>query len=265
MPKKLDPAKEKAKKQKLIAIVGGVILLALLAFQLPRTMKMLKNPGNVTTSSSTTTASTTAAGSTPLAPPTLEGGATAAAAGADGGGSADTSHDGVRDPSTPLPPDAGQLVSFSRFKSKDPFVPQVKDCGVDDCAPTTPAGGGTGAGAATPVAGGGAGGAGGGTSAAPALSRPSRPTAPAAPAAPVSTAVISVNGKAESVAVGKTFPAADPLFVLRRLTRTVATITIAGGSLEGGAPSVRLPLGKTITLLNTADGTTYAVKLVRVA
>ena len=39
--KKFDP-KAKAKRQKMIAAVGGVLLLGLLAFQVPRTMKMLK-------------------------------------------------------------------------------------------------------------------------------------------------------------------------------------------------------------------------------
>ena len=40
MAKKIDP-KAKAKRQKIFAAIGGVILLGLLAFQVPRTMKML--------------------------------------------------------------------------------------------------------------------------------------------------------------------------------------------------------------------------------
>jgi hypothetical protein len=40
MPKKVD-LKAKEKKQKIIAGVGAVVLLGLLAFQAPRTMKML--------------------------------------------------------------------------------------------------------------------------------------------------------------------------------------------------------------------------------
>ena len=109
--KKFDP-KAKAKRQKMIAAVGGVLLLGLLAFQVPRTMKMLKQ--NQGTSSSTAATSTTAApGSTPLAPPALGGsGASVASATA-------TSVDGVSDPSNPLPPAAGQLVSFSKFQSKE--------------------------------------------------------------------------------------------------------------------------------------------------
>ena len=264
MAKKLDPAKAKAKKQKTIAIVGGVVLLALLAFQLPRTMKMLKNPGNVTTSSSTTSASTTTPGSTPLAPPTLEGGATAdTSSGAGTASSVDTSSDGVRDPSTPLPPDSGQLVSFSRFKSKDPFKQQVTPCGMQEFNTSSSPSAGA-ATASTPVvsnSGGGtgssAGGGGGAKPAAPAKAPP------AAHAAPVTTALISVNGKSEAVMVGKPFPAADPVFLLVKATATDASISISGGSLESGAATVRLQVGKSVTLQNTADGTQYVVKLLR--
>jgi hypothetical protein len=269
MAKKVDPAKEKAKRQKLIAIVGGVILLGLLAFQLPKTMKMLKNPGNVTTSASTTPASTTTPGATPLAPPTLDGGAaTSAAAGnTPAGAVVDTSDDGVRDPSTPLPADAGQLVSFNRFKSKDPFAQQVTNCGTESCdtgsstsagAAPSPAPAGSGSGTGTGLTGGGTGSSAGGAKPKPATVKP-------APAAPVSTALISVNGKPESVAVGKPFPSTDPVFMLLRATRTFAMISVSGGSLESGAPAVRLSKGKTVTLQNTADGTQYVLKLLRTA
>ena len=256
MPKKIDPAKQKAKRQKMIAIVGGVVLVALLAFQLPRTMKMLKGPSATSSASSTPTATTP--GAAPLAPPTLEGGSAASMPG--GSGSAvEVSSDGVRDASAPLPADAGQLVSFSRFKSKDPFKQQVRDCGDNGCgAPTTPAAASpkaSPAGATTP------------TSSAPVAAPSPASSAPApapAAAAPVTTAVLSVNGVAESVSVGKTFPAADPVFVLIGLTRKAAKITIAGGSLESGAASVTLAKGKTVTLQNTADGTRYVLKLVSV-
>jgi hypothetical protein len=260
MAKKIDPAKAKAKRQKTIAIVGGVVLLALLAFQLPRTMKMLKSPGNVTTSSSTTTASSTTPGSTPLAPPTLDGGSsTGAATGGGGGSSGATSADGVRDPDTPLPADAGQLVSFSRFKSKDPFKQQVSQCGATPCgtSPSSSAGAATAPPTVTTSGGGSSSGSG-----SPGTPKPKPPVIKTAPAAPVSSAVISVNGTAETVSVGKTFPAADPIFVLLKATATYVTVSISGGSLQSGAPSVRIAKGKSATLQNTADGTEYVLKLV---
>jgi hypothetical protein len=265
MAKKVDPLKEKAARQKKIAIAGGVLLLALLAFQVPRTMKMLNNSGTVTTSASTTTSSSSTPGSTPLAPPTLDGGSAAAASassatGGNSGPSADTSADGVQDPSTPLPADSGQLISFNRFKSKDPFAQQITDCGTGPCAASAPAstvspstsgttsGGGTGSSAGTGSGSGSTGSAAG-----------------TASAQKVTTATISVNGTVETVTVGKSFPAADPAFVLVALTRKQAMIGVSGGSLENGADAVGLRLGKTLTLQNTADGTRYVLKLLRTA
>jgi hypothetical protein len=257
MAKKPDPVKQKAKRQKMIAAVGGVLLLALLAFQLPRTMKMLNSPGNVTTSASTTTTSTTTPGSTPLAPPSLDGStASPSSSGGAAGASVATSSDGVQDPSTPLPADAGQLVSFSRFKSKDPFAQQITDCGTQQCK-TGAASTGSGPATSPSTSSGGTGSSTGGST-----TTPSKPAPPASTfTAKVTTATISVNGTVETVTTGKTFPAADPVFTLVRVTSVQAFISISGGSFESGAAAVGLRKGKTLTLENTADGTQYVLKL----
>ena len=81
----------------------------------------------------------------------------------------------------------------------------------------------------------------------------------------MTAAVLAVNGVSETVSVGKTFPAAAPVFVLVSATAKEAMIAIAGGSLQSGASTVALPLGKTLTLQNTADGTLYTLKLLRTA
>ena len=270
MAKKIDPLQAKAARQKKIAIVGGVLLLGLLAFQVPRTMKMLNSGGNVTTSAATTASSTTTPGATPLAPPSLDGGSAASTTASDTGSSVAVSADGVQDPSAPLPASSGQLVSFNRFKSKDPFSQQITDCGTggDGCtaAVSSPAAAAAGGGSAS-SAGSSSSGGGTGTSAGKA-SAPSRAPAPVAaasraPAPKVTTATISVNGKAETVGVGKSFPADDPVFTMVALTRKEAKIGIAGGSLENGSAAIRLRLGKTLTLENTADGARYVLKLLR--
>ena len=265
MAKKVDPVKAKAERQKKIAIVGGVLLLGLLAFQLPRTMKMLHPKGNVTTSAPTTTATTTP-GSTPLAPPSLDGstasssGTSSGSSSSSSGSSAATSNDGVIDPSTPLPASSGQLISFNRFKSKDPFVQQIQDCGTDAC--NAPAGSGS----STPSSSG----SGGGSSSSPGSNTGGGSSPPPAPGPPtvakkVTAASISVNGVVSKVAVGGTFPSADPVFVLVSLKPKEAAIGISGGSLQGGATAVGLRLGKTLTLQNTADGTRYVLKLLGTA
>ena len=47
--KRIDPLKAKEAKQKKIAIGGAVLLLALLAFQGPKTLKMLQGPRRLAT------------------------------------------------------------------------------------------------------------------------------------------------------------------------------------------------------------------------
>jgi hypothetical protein len=58
------------------------------------------------------------------------------------------------------------------------------------------------------------------------------------------------------------FPAAQPVFKLVSLSEGQAKIAIAGGALASGAPTVTLKLGKAVTLVNTADGARYELKLV---
>jgi hypothetical protein len=255
--KKFDP-KAKAKRQKMIAAVGGVLLLGLLAFQVPRTMKMLKQNQGTSSSSSSATSTTAAPGSTPLAPPALGGSATS---GASVASATATSVDGVNDPSNPLPPAAGQLVSFSKFQSKDPFHQQITNCesgadsgsgagGSSACASVTKA-----AAKKTPAPGG----------AVSAKAATAKPAAAGFAPAKVTNATIAVNGIANKVSVGSSFPASSPVFTLVSLTPRAAQIGIAGGNYENGAATVTLAKGKTLTLMNTADGTRYVLRLVAVS
>ena len=248
MAKKIDP-KAKAKRQKIYAGIGGVILLAVLAFQVPRTLKMM-HPADAS-SSSPAPATTPASTPTPISAPSLSGGNAAAASAAPGG-------DGITDPDAVPLPQSGQLLAFGLFRSKDPFVQQLNLNGATGPAGPVSPGGPTGA--SGPAAGGsGAGGGGGSTP----TSTPA--STPAAPATALTTAVISVNGAPESVKVGGTFPTADPYFKLVSLTKKGAKISIAGGTLDNGAPTVTLTKNKALTLMNTADGTRYVLRLVSVS
>jgi len=252
MAKKIDP-KAKAKRQKIYAAIGGVILLGLLAFQVPRTMKML-HPAEESSSSSTP-AATTASPTSPIAAPSLAGGNATAAAAAPGG-------DGLVDADAPPAPQSGQLLAFGLFRTKDPFVQQLKlndDGGSGgSAAPATGATASTGPKPSKEPTNGGAAVV-GSTSAGATV----KVTAPA-PAA-VTSAEISVNGVAQTVQVGGVFPASDPFFKLVKLTRKSAKITIAGGSLANGASSVTLTKGKPLTLQNTSDGTRYVLRLLAVS
>jgi hypothetical protein len=247
MAKKIDP-KAKAKRQKIYAGIGGVILLAVLAFQVPRTLKMM-HPADAS-SSSPAPATTPASTPTPISAPSLSGGNAAAASAAPGG-------DGITDPDAVPLPQSGQLLAFGLFRSKDPFVQQLNLNGATGPAGPVSPGGPTGA-SGPAAAGSGAGGGGSTPTSSPA-------STPATPATPLTTAVISVNGAPESVQVGGTFPTADPYFKLVSLTKKGAKISIAGGTLDNGSPTVTLTKNKALTLMNTADGTRYVLRLVSVS
>ena len=223
MAKKFDP-KAKAKKQKIIAAVLGVLLLGVLAYEVPSLMKsMNKKPP----------AATAAATPAPGVPPVV-GGPVAVAPPAIPVATT------LADSDPPAQAGSGQLLSFDRFTSKDPFAQQV-----DAAVGTTPS--------ATAKPG--------------KATQPKIPsTTPTTPSQPVptpnpSTARISVNGTSELVELGKTFPSSDPVFRLVALTRTMARIGIAGGSLSTGQGTTNLTKGKKVTLMNTADGTRYQLIL----
>jgi hypothetical protein len=256
MAKKIDP-KAKAKRQKIFAAIGGVILLGLLAFHVPRTMKML-HPAEESSSSSAPAATTTTPAASTAAPPPA-GGATAAAA--PGG-------DGLVDADAPPAPQSGQLLAFGLFRTKDPFKQQLEvsdGTGSGGSTPSTGTTGSTGAtAAAAPTSGGAvASGSGGGGKASGGTAPTMRVTSPAPGA--VTTAEIAVNGVAQTVQVGGVFPSSDPFFKLVKLTRKGALISIAGGSLANGAPTVTLTQAKPLTLQNTSDGTRYVLRLLSVS
>ena len=236
---KFDP-KAKARRQKIIAAVLGVVLVGVLVYEVPSVLKMMhKKPPAATT---------------PVAPPAagsplgdvLAGGTPVAAV---------SESASLVDSDPPARPASGQLVSFDRFSTKDPFVqpgtrtPVVKSCEGSACS------GGTTSGGAAPK---------------PAQPKPVKTPAPAPgqppPPAPVgSSAKISVNGESETVAVSASFPESDPVFVLVSVTKTTAKIGIAGGSLDSGGQTVTLTKGKKLTLMNTADGTRYELVLLSVS
>ena len=240
--KRQDDAAAKAKKQKTILIVAGVLFLGLGAIQGPKLMKQLNPPAPEVAATApsgiaTTPAPATVTG-TPIVQTSSNPGPTAILAGvtiSSGGG--------------PVPAD-GQLRSFSLFESKDPFVPQASD------AP--PAGAGPDAGQAaapsapeTPAAAPSASVAGG-----------ADPAAPAPQAAPAPTdATVLLNGKAYPLTVKGVFPKAEPLFVLVEVKPKLAKVGVAGGSFADGK-TIDLRLGKKVMLVNDATGARYALRLV---
>jgi hypothetical protein len=237
MAKKIDLKAVKAAKQKKIAIGGAVLLIGLLAFSVPKTMKMLhpsppkhKQSHSMRANTTVTPTATTAA---PLAGVPVAN--TSAVLTAE------------------LAPAAreGQLSALSAsFKSKDPFKQLIDE----DATSSTGAD-------ATPK---------------PAKPTPTLKVVPstkpttttATPAAgpavrlPFLSAIIAVNGVREGVDVKVDFPVDSPLFHLVSLTKRTAKISVAGGELQNGKQTLTLRRGKPLTLVNTADGTRYRLVLV---
>ena len=252
---KQDVAKAKAAKQKKIAIGGAVVLVALLAIEVPKTMKMLnQNAAPPVVQAATTTPTVTPADPNSLAAPTLGGTPAAATPTPTTTG---TTSDLVA--AVPISVDPGQIETFQRFASKDPFVVQVSAGG----SPAAASGGSSGGssqssgGSSTTTT---------PTTFTPAPSSPAAPSSPP-PAAPTS-AIISLNGELQSVAVkgdfpttGATFSRVGTLFHLVSLTAKTAKIAIVGGSYADGAPAITLKMGTPLTLQNTADGTKYTLIL----
>ena len=244
-----DLAAAKAKKQKIILIVGGVLLLAVGAFQGP---KLLKHGGTAAPDASASSSGTGAA----LTPVAVGGVAVAPK------GSAMVA--GVALPrATVVKVAPTQLASFTLFKVKDPFVQRVG-------ATLTPAQAASDAfynqngkaPTAAGLSGGPSAGTSGGTSGSTAGST-STPTSPtqAAPPPPVVYATIDFDGKAQQVQAKDKFPADAPLFFVRSVKKNQVKIGVAGGSFDD-SQAVVLKEGKTVTLVNTATGVRYELKLV---
>jgi hypothetical protein len=258
MAKRVDPLKAKEAKQKKIAAVGAVLLLALLGFQGPKTLKMLQGPQAVEPAAATAPATTP--GVTPAPVSTTGGTPAPAPAGPDLASVADSDAAPVAE--------QGQLATFERFSSKDPFAQQALP--VEKPAPrvsqpnegkTSGASGGAST-PAKPAADGSTDGgtADGGTDGG--FTTGGSGSTPDAPELATATA-IAVNGVAEDVAVEAAFPKEEPTFVLVSVAKNGKSVEIgiAGGEYAGGGETMKLVLGKKITLQNTADGSRYELEL----
>jgi hypothetical protein len=232
-----------SKKQLYFVIGGAVVLALLLAIQLPK----LLGGGSETAAPTTTGAVPTSSGTTGTP------GTTGGAVNASGSGAVLA---GVKIvPGVVVAPGEGQLASFSLFQHRDPFVQLVKESAAAGSQDGEPVGAGgvkvsNGGGAGGPKAGAGGGGVivSGGT-----------PGTVAGPSQ-LTTATIWVNGSDESVDVKKKFPKTDPTFVLLSLKPKAAQIGVVGGAFTGGG-AITLKMGQSLTLVNTATGARYTLRL----
>jgi len=257
MPKKgkVDPIKQREKRARIMAAIGGVLLLAVGGYEVPSVLNASKGAAPPPASSIPLTHTTTL-------PTTTSASASSASSG--GAAPAPKDSEGLVDPNAAPPSSATQLVSFSMFDTKDPFRPQVTTTAAGTAtSPTSttatstnattttqlgtvvPPGGSSGAGQTTTTP------AGGGASTTTTTTTPSGPTA-----------TIAVNGVRSTVAAQGTFPSSAPVFRLVSFTSDSAQVSIVGGSYASGDPALTLKLGQPVTLENTTDGKRYTLELV---
>lgn len=276
-----NPEAAKAAKQKKILIVLGVGLVAVGGLQAPKLMGGKDTPPPAAEASATGAATDGSTTGTPAATAPVATAPVAAAAPTTAllPGEADkqavkATLVGVDIPSgSTVRVAQGQLASFSLFKPKDPFKPQVveKDpaqavtagvakpaAGAGTPKPETPAV--TPAPEPTPTPTPESQNAGNAT---PLTPEQTTPATPVVPVEPPKYATISVNGIAESLEVGTTFPKGEPLFVLAKVKPDLVRIGIAGGKLEKGSTAL-VEVGSSITLVDSASGVRYVVKVISV-
>jgi hypothetical protein len=252
MATKTDTLEAKQRKQKIILAVLGVAFLGLAVLQGPKLLDQLNGsstPAATSDTTSTTDTSTTGTSTTPTTGTTPSTGTSAGSVTTvtAPAGTPRAVLVGVDVTSGAQPvPGPGQLKTFSLFESKDPFVQSLPD---PDAAKQAAGGGGGAApaavpGQAAPAAGAQGGGTGTGTGATGELT----------------FATIAVNGDSESVELTKKFPKQDKMFVLVGLKQKTAKIAVAGGAFTEGQ-TVTLKMGDSLTLLNTATGARYTLRL----
>jgi hypothetical protein len=224
-----DVREAKDRRAKRMAIGGAVLLVAVLAFEMP---KVLKSHGsNSSTPPAATTTTTPGYGST-----TPTGTPVASTAVLPATSTKLTSSD--------LAPrrSKSELYSFSHFSGKDPFVQQVSASDISSSSgSSTGSGSSSGATTSVPV--------------------PSAQTTSARMLARTGVVTLQVNGKTQAVRIGGSFPSSNPLFKLVSVSHGLVRIGIASGSYQSGAQTVSLVSGRTLTLVDTADGVRYRIRL----
>jgi hypothetical protein len=240
----------KQRRQLIFIAIGGVVLLALAFLQGPKLWKQLNPSDTPTQAQQGSTGATGATGGTTVtaAPaPVLEGSAVVVEPAPRPG--AKTTVAGVAVSPWQVPQaTTGQLWTFSRLQSKDPFVQQVNpDAQITQVAPFA-----------------------GSSTTRPAATTPTSPKATSSKAAsatvaptelPPTHATIEVNGNEVRLQLDQRFPPATKVFQLASLKPKSATIVLARGGTIGNGGKVVLTMGEPLTLVNSATDKRYTLKL----
>jgi hypothetical protein len=219
------------KRAKTMLAVLGLVLLAVLGFEVPHYLKHHSSGTPVVAGTGTRVVSTTGAGGVAAAPGVTTAELQAAAE-----------------------PQTGDLARFSDFAVKDPFRSHAGTTTVSN------AGGSTTAGATTtsqkPAT--------GTPTTSKTLTVATSAPKPAVPTTLVPAAVLIFDGRQATIVVGKAFPAKKPVFRLAAVGKSAMWISLVHGTFAGGVTLLKLQLGHPTTLVDSAGKVTFSLQLVRV-
>ena len=224
-----DVREAKDRRAKRMAIGGAVLLAAVLAFEMPKVLKGHGSSSSTPPAATTTTTPGYTTSTTPTGTPAVSAAVLPATS--------------TKLTSSDLAPrrSKSELYSFSHFAGKDPFVQQVSVSDITGSPSGTSGASGASSGVIT--------------------AGPAPRTTAARMLARTGVVTLQVNGKTQSVRVGGSFPSSNPLFKLVSVSRGLVRIGIASGSYQSGAQTVSLASGRTLTLVDTADGVRYRIRL----
>ena len=230
--KKLTPQQQRDRRAKIMLGVLGAVLVIVMVVELPSLLGGKKSPTAAAASTTSTTTTPVAGAATPSS---LASAQVVAAA------------------------QPGQLRSFSRFASKDPFHALISTT-TSTGSGSSPGGGSS---TSTPPAKSGGGGTGPNTPTAPTVTFAQTPTTTVPTGPMVLGAVLKLNGVRRVIAVGSTFPAASPVFKLVAVGRKAIWISLIGGSFGNGQQTLKIMRNHPVKLVNTTASLNYLLKLVR--
>ena len=233
--------KQRERKQKILLLFMVLLLAILVVWQGPKTLNRLKGGSSAAPATSTSTQP----GATSATPGASSGAPAAAATPAttDPQAALAAEKKALGDTDTPPVADQDQLISFSRFSARDPFVQLVSTTettttpAAPPSMPTTP-----------PTS--------GGTTYPPPSSSGDTTTGQVA---------LSINGASETHVVGDTFPANDPAFKIVSVNGSTVQIGLASGQFSGGQQTIGVKVGEEVTLVSQPDGARYTIKVLSIS
>ncbi len=156
---------------------------------------------------------------------------------------------GLQDTDPAPEAEEGELITFTRFSARDPFVQLVDDEATSE---------GSEEGSSTSSS--------SGSSSSGSTSSGSTTTTTTIPddtsGATQTQATIRVNGIVVTVSIGETFPASDPAFILVAIEGGVAKIGLVSGTFSSGTQTLDLEVGDSVTLISQPDGARFTLKLI---